>query len=271
MQTEAGWQLDEQGARDYEANLVAAFMDGWARELLGRVGPAPGESVLDVGTGTGVVARRAAPLVGAGGEVHAVDINPAMLQVARELASDTVTPVSFRLAPAEDLPFDDESFDVVVAQQVLQFADARRALTEFRRVGRPAARLGVSTCRSLRHQPGYRVLAERVAEHLGAEAAHIIRSPYRLGDTDELVSLVTDAGFTRVETSVAVSTTRFRSARAFLQAETASSPLGDVTARLDPSTLGPLVADLERSLAPHTDSHGIVFPFETLTLTAVAS
>lgn len=268
--TELGWQLDEQGARDYEANLVAIFMDDWARELLARVGLRPGQAVLDVGTGTGIVARRAAPLVGSRGSVDAVDVNPAMLRVARDLSADLELAVTFHDAVAEDLPFDDRVFDVVVGQHVLQFADASRALAEMRRVARPGGRFGATTCRSLDHQPGYRVLARWIEHHLGVEAATIIGSPYALGETDELVRLVAAAGFTDVATAITVTSTRFPSAEAFVRAEASSSPLGDLTATLDADVLEALVADLEQHLAPHTDTDGIVFPFETITVTATA-
>lgn len=269
--TDAGWQLDEQGARDYEANLVAIFTDDWARDLLGRLGPRPGEAVLDVGTGTGIVARHAARLVGPGGAVDAVDVNPAMLRVAGELVGDGGAAVTFHEAPAEELPFDDGLFDVLTAQHVLQFADAPRALAEMRRVARPGARLGVATCRSLAHQPGYRVLARAIEHHLGIDAAAIIGSPYALGETDELVRLVTDAGFSDARSAITVTSTRFPSAGAFLQAEASSSPLGDITTRLDADVLVALTSQLESDLEPHTDSEGITFPFETVTVTAVVA
>ncbi|MGI9017703.1 MAG: class I SAM-dependent methyltransferase [Euzebya sp.] len=266
-----GWQLDVHGAREYERNLVTLFMDDWARDLVARANVRPGQAVLDVGTGTGIVARHALGAVGPTGSVDAIDINPAMLEVARSLSAQALPRPTFHHGAAEDLPFDDDLFDVVTAQHVLQFTDPAPALTEFRRVARSGARLAVATCRSLAHQPGYRLLVEGLAEHLGADAADIISSPYALGESAELIDLVLGNGFQDVRTAIAVTSTRFPSATAFLQAESSSSPLGDVTESLEPTRLAALTDDLDRRLDPHTDSDGIVFPFETIVVTATAA
>ena len=87
-------------------------------------------SVLDVGTGTGVFAEA---FVAAGLVVTGVDINADLLSVAREF----VPAAQFNIAPAEDLPFADASFDLVFLGHVLHEADDLQvALQEARRVAR---------------------------------------------------------------------------------------------------------------------------------------
>lgn len=63
------WQLDEQGPAAYERYLVPAMMRPWAEELVEWLAVAPGERVLDVGCGTGIVARTAAHRLGARGSL----------------------------------------------------------------------------------------------------------------------------------------------------------------------------------------------------------
>ncbi|MEO6972950.1 MAG: methyltransferase domain-containing protein, partial [Rhodoferax sp.] len=70
-------------AEMYEDYFVPAMFVPWASILLSQAAPQSGERVLDVACGTGIVARQAAPLVGASGQVVALDMNPAMLGVAR--------------------------------------------------------------------------------------------------------------------------------------------------------------------------------------------
>ncbi|MFD2091453.1 class I SAM-dependent methyltransferase [Blastococcus deserti] len=265
----AGWQLDEAGAESYEAVLVPALLGPWAEDLVDAVGVRRGHRVLDVGTGTGAVARAAARRTGEVGEVTGVDINPHMLAVARRVSAGTVPTIRYDVAAADALPLHDGAADVVLCQQALQFVpDPSAALAEMHRVCAPGGRMGVATCRGLEHQPGYRVLTEVLARHVGQEAADVIRTPYSLGDTAQLRGLVTGAGFTGARARIVVSACRVPSAEALLRGETASSPLGDVLDRLDANAGAALVADLTAALAGHTDDDGVVFPFETIVVTA---
>lgn len=101
----------------YERYLVEPIFRPWARVLLDYVQVTSGDSVLDVASGTGVLARTAAELVGDSGRVLATDISPGMLAVAREADVRVVTLV----ASAEDLVGAAGGFDVAVCQQGLQF------------------------------------------------------------------------------------------------------------------------------------------------------
>lgn len=265
----AGWQLDEEGAANYERTLVPAFMDPWAADLIDAVELKPGERVLDVGCGTGIVARHAARRVGTGGSVAGVDVNPAMLAVAREVSADLDPPVAWRQAPADALPFADATFDAVLCQQAFQFfPDPTAALTEMHRALVPGGRVGLGTCQPVEYQPGYAVLTEVVTRHVGVAAGEVIRSPYALGDPDRLRALLTGAGFADVHVRLLFTTFRVPSAEAFLQAETSSSPLGDLVVRLDRDVLAALVEDLAGALDAYTDDDGVTFPFGTIVATA---
>ena len=118
----------------------------WARVLLEIVQPRPGESVLDVATGPGTVAREAARIVGASGKVVGVDISAAMLNVGREWPTDpSHAPIQYIEAPATQIPLSDIGFDVAYCQQGLQhMADPHAALQEIRRLLKPGGRLGVA-------------------------------------------------------------------------------------------------------------------------------
>lgn len=266
----SGWQLAEGSATAYERFLVTTFMDRWAADLLDTLAVQPGERLLDVGCGTGIVARRAAVLVDPHGTVTAVDLNPAMLAVARAAAGEEGLAVRFEQADAARLPLGDASIDVACCQCVLQFVpDPQAVLAEIHRVLVPGGRLGISTCRPLAHQPGYAALADAVTREIGAEAGAILRSPYALGDAAALRRLVAGAGFAEERVRYAVWPARFASSEALLLGETASSPLGDIVDRLAPDVQQRLVAAVRDALAIHTDDDGVTFPFETVVVTAV--
>lgn len=111
-------------------------------QVLARAALQPGERVLDLGTGTGAVAEKAALAVGAGGRVLGVDPSPEMLALAGRRADHA--PVTFELAEGsgETLPAADESFDVVLASLSLMFViDRAAAAREIARVLRSGGRL----------------------------------------------------------------------------------------------------------------------------------
>jgi len=104
----------------------------------------PGESVLDVGCGTGTLAIAAKRAVGATGTVHGVDASPEMIARARKKAKGKGVEVVFERAVAEALPFPDGRFDAVLTSLMLHHLqrEARpRCIGEIRRVLKPGGRL----------------------------------------------------------------------------------------------------------------------------------
>ncbi|MEO6571800.1 MAG: methyltransferase domain-containing protein, partial [Ilumatobacteraceae bacterium] len=134
----SGFQLAGRQAEAYHAH-TGVFMDGSARLLADGAGIRPGDVVLDLACGTGLVAGHTAPLVGSSGRVVGVDVNAAMLEVARGINGDVV---EFVESSCELLPFEDATFTHVLCQQGLQFfPDPVGALREAGRVLRPGAAL----------------------------------------------------------------------------------------------------------------------------------
>lgn len=120
-------------ARDY-----ARFRPGPPPSFYARLGAlgvgVPGQRILDLGTGTGVLARRFARQ---GAAVAGIDVAPEQVEMARALAEAEGVTVDFRVAPVEQTPFPDASFDVATANQCWLYFDAARAIAEMRRVLRP--------------------------------------------------------------------------------------------------------------------------------------
>ena len=127
-------------AGDYAA--VAELIDeAPPRDLLARMDLAPGQDVLDVATGTGNVAIRAAA---AGAQVIGLDITPELFATARRRAEEQDVTVDWLEGDAEQLPFDDESFDRVLSTFGVQFAPRHEIVAEeLARVCRPGGRIGL--------------------------------------------------------------------------------------------------------------------------------
>jgi SAM-dependent methyltransferase len=179
------------------------------------------------------------------------------------------SPIAWEQASADALPLPDASVDVAVCQQGLQFfPDREAALAEVYRVTTTGGRLGLSVCRPLEHQPGYRPLVDALRRHVGQPAADGMASPFGFGSRAELSALVRGAGFRDVEVRIVIWPVRLPSPAAFLRGETGSSPLGEVMAALDGEVVDALLTDLAHGLAPHSDDAGLSFPLETLVATA---
>lgn len=106
----------------------------------------PGDHVLDVGTGPGVAARKAAQSVAPNGSVVGIDLSAGMIDTAkRSVANWQNKPPSFRLMDAESLDFNDTSFDAVISlSAVAHFPDIVQAIGEMSRVLKPGGRIVVS-------------------------------------------------------------------------------------------------------------------------------
>lgn len=130
--------LELRGRAEDEVRARAAYLD--------LLGPAPGERVLDVGCGSGVVTRDLARRVAPGGRVVGLDPSPALLTVAAERAAEAglAGQIEWREGDARALPCADGEFDAAIAVTTLcHIPDGERAVPELVRVVRPAGRVGV--------------------------------------------------------------------------------------------------------------------------------
>jgi SAM-dependent methyltransferase len=134
-------------ADGYARFMLAQLFEPWAADLIARADLKPGCRVLDVASGLGPVARLAAQAAGPGGRVVASDISAAMLAAAsaRPEGPEWAT-IEYLQCPASAIAADDDSFDVVLCQQGLQFfPDRAAALAEMHRVARPGGTAVMST------------------------------------------------------------------------------------------------------------------------------
>jgi ubiquinone/menaquinone biosynthesis C-methylase UbiE len=141
-------------AEVYEDFLVRWQFRPWTAVLLAEAALLPGEHILDLATGTGIVAREATPFVGDCGRVVALDINPAMLNVGRSLPEPAGASIEWLEGDAAALPLPDATFDAVLCQQGLQyFADRSAATAEVRRVLVSGGRALLVVWQALAHNP----------------------------------------------------------------------------------------------------------------------
>ena len=146
----------------------------------------PGDAVLDVGCGTGTLAMEVARRVGRAGRVAGVDPGTQQIARARAKAARRHVPIEFQIGVIEQLPFPDQTFDVVFSTLMMHHLPAslkRQGLAEIARVLKPGGRLVIADFKRKQERQG-----KAARFHAGGSSIQ------------DLAALVKDAGFSVEET-----------------------------------------------------------------------
>ena len=225
MTDRATGQLTTDAADYYEQYFVPALFKQNTGALLDLAEITPGNTVLDVGCGTGILARDAWHSMGGIGAVTGIDRNEGMIGTARRVAPD----IDWHVGQAEALPFDDGSFDQVISQFALMFfEDRRKGLAEMWRVTKPGGRLTVAVWDKLENTPGYAAMTEIDARLFGEDVAKELLTPYSLGDKDALRELFGAAGVADVHLITHDAIARFGSIAAWVDLDVKGWTLGEM-------------------------------------------
>jgi ubiquinone/menaquinone biosynthesis C-methylase UbiE len=252
MSDQDGWQLAYDAAVAYEKDFVPAIFAQWPPVLAQIVGIKPGDRVLDVACGTGILAREVAARVGPKGRVTGLDLNEGMLTVARQLRPD----IDWRQGDAGNLPFENNAFDAVVSQFALMFfPDRIEALREMWRVLAPGARLAVAVCGPMSRAEGYSIFAEMLRRCVDNQTADLVKSYFALGDEVELRRLCRAAGIVDASVVTREGWARFASIDELVRIEIKGSPLAGL---VDETSYRRLLKAARQELCDFCDAQGRV-------------
>lgn len=209
-------------AEAYEEYHLPAIFEPLSSILLDHAAPQPGEALLDVACGTGIVTRRAATIVGNEARIVGVDLNPGMVEVARTVAPTSDSGIEWMQGDGAALDLPDHTFDLVLCQQGLQFFPDRAAgAREMRRVVRDTGRAGLAVWQGLDRHPLFAALAEAELPELarfGVPVTHAdLVAPFSCGDPDVLRDLLRAAGFRNVDVAQASIVARFADPDRFIE------------------------------------------------------
>jgi ubiquinone/menaquinone biosynthesis C-methylase UbiE len=250
----------------YERFFVPAIATPLATDLVRVAALRPGERLLDVACGTGVVARLASQRVGPTGTVAGLDVNPGMLAVARSVTPPGM-PIAWHEANAEAMPLPDASFDVALCQMGVQFMPNKiAALREMRRVLVRDGRLGINV-------PGptpriFAIMAAALGRHIGDDAARFVNQVFSLHDAGEVQSLVSGAGFHDVLVQSVTTPLRLPAPEEFLWQYVQSTPLAGALAQVDEERLRSLERDVVAQWQEFVKDRGLLLPVRIVVATA---
>jgi ubiquinone/menaquinone biosynthesis C-methylase UbiE len=260
-------RFNESPAQNYQRYFVPTIGGPVADDLIAAAGLKPGERVLDVACGTGVIARLAAEKVGPDGSVTGLDVNPGMIAVARAATPEGLA-IDWHEASAESMPLPDESFDVVFCQMGLQFMSNKlAALSEMRRVL-------VAGGRALINTPGpkpplFAVMTEELGRHIGPEPARFGEVVFSLNDPDELQELMRAAGFRDASASARPKRLHLPLPADFLWQYTASTPMADGVAGAGEDACEALERSVVDRWQPFVTDDGMDFEVGMTTATGI--
>jgi ubiquinone/menaquinone biosynthesis C-methylase UbiE len=185
--------------RTYHDCLGPLLFEPYSRDLTARLRARPGERVLELACGTGIVTRDIAAAMPDGATLVATDLNEAMLEMARPVVG-TKQGVTFQQADACALPFPDASFDAIVCQfGVMFFPDKLRAMQEARRVLAPRGRYLFNVWASLDHNPIPAAVHDALAARFPGNPPNFLKAaPYGYFDRAVIERTLREAGFTSV-------------------------------------------------------------------------
>jgi SAM-dependent methyltransferase len=251
-----GW---DRAVAHYEASWSAQLKP--AQDLLlTRAALQPGERVLELACGTGLVTFPAADAVGARGLVVATDLSEKMVAfTAAEAARRGLSQVRCQRMGAESLDFPDASFDVVLCALGLMYVpEVATALAEMHRVLVPGGR-AVAAVWGARHRCGWADIFPIVESRVQSDVCPMF---FQLGTGDSLADSFTRAGFGGVQVDRLSTELRYDSGDAAADAAFAGGPVAMAYSRFDDETRESARAEYIASIAQYREGDGYRIPGE---------
>ena len=193
---------DSSVASGYDNTLVPILFEPWAAQLVEEYQPWEGRHVLDLATGTGIVAEMLASRVGPDGKVIGTDINGEMLALAAKRCNGMTPAVELVECPAHPLDIPSDSIDFVVCQQGFQFfPDKQAAAQEVHRVLRSGGKIAATTWQPVVECQYFGAICEALNTIGEPETSDMMRVPFDFMPESELVACFESAGFSNVRLS----------------------------------------------------------------------
>lgn len=183
--------------QNYDKGLGPVFFEPYALDMAARVAKLKPQHVLETAAGTGRVTAHLYRTLNAAATLVATDINPDMLQVAKEKV--TAPGIRWEQADAIQLPFEDNRFDVVTTSYGIMFyPDKRKGMQEAHRVLKPGGTFIFNVWDKIERNPMAKTVREIVAEFFENDPPAFYNIPFGYNNPAEITALLKDVGFTNV-------------------------------------------------------------------------
>lgn len=252
---------------NYERYLGPYLFEPYAKDLLARVSPNAVGSVLETACGTGRVTGQLRKALSSEVRLIATDLNADMITIAKKIITDEN--IEWLTADAQSLPFDDNSFDLLVCQFGLMFVpDKAKALSEAFRVLRPGGRIILNTWDKLEENPAFYTADQIVQKYFPKDPPMFFHIPFSMHDEKELQLLFANAGFRNIRTDLVAKKGTTPSAADTATGILEGTPIYPAIQERDPTLLPKIRKDLETQLTKHFGDTPMVSPLQAWIVTA---
>ena len=253
------WNLTGSAAEQYERIPGRYLIGPWAPGLVEAARIRSDDRILDIACGTGVVTRIAARKLGPSGHITGLDLNEGMLEVAKTIGNPGCGTIDWIQNSAIEIELPDDSFDVILCQQGLQFfPDPRKALREAHRVLRVSGRSYFSVWRG--SGPYNVAVGGALSTHIDDETSRRYLAARDVPDGNALQSMFNDTGFRQVSVSPIEMDVRIPEIERFVLAHLRGTPVSGAVDALSETEQIALVGDVVGDLADFADGADVVVP-----------
>ncbi|HEU5292896.1 MAG TPA: methyltransferase domain-containing protein [Cyclobacteriaceae bacterium] len=249
--------------KNYDEYLGPMFFEPYAIELASRINPSSVKIALELGCGTGRVTRHLRKTLTEQSILIASDLSPEMLAIAKENLKESN--IDWRIINAQELPFDDNSIDLIVCSFGYMFVNDRtKAFAEAFKVLRPGGTLLLSTWGKLEDNEASYVFRKTVKKYFGDSLPESYKLPFSMNDPEPIVEGLRQAGFSKVKSEVVDKESYCSSAHTAAIGLTIGGSLYNEIMEYNPAWLGEIQSIVEKELSEKFGAQPMIAPMKAL-------